>query len=129
MEIESKTINLSKNPELFQAFYAIISFDGDEYRADISCKLYDENLARKLQKNEVGTFDIKWDDDQAKVAFQRYSPDHTKCWTVLTVTADDAKALKDKVDKISQATNKLVAEKAIELDREIIEFNAIFIEN
>ena len=124
MNIESRTINLSKNDELFQQFYVIVSFDGAEYAANFSCKLHDEDLARKLQKNRSGTFSAKVKGDE--YCFLRYSPDNTIAWTTLVITNESPEALKAVIDEIALAVHKKVEEKNLELLKDIPKFNDIF---
>ena len=119
-----KLIGLSDNDELFQSLIARIEFDGSKYTVVLSCKLHNEDLARKIQKNTAGSFEVKTTDNT--IIFYRYDPNLTVSWTKTEAYA--FKKLNEATTFIGEVgirVNSFVAEKAQELKKEIDAFNSL----
>ena len=125
MKIESKHVNLSHNDELFQSFYAIVSFDGGTYRATINCSIDDEELARKMQCNKSGSFRIKAG-DISYLFTGGVRENYSIRFTELELERTSVESIKKEIELIEEAVNTYVNQKHRELLIDIHNFNEIF---
>ncbi|MDD2661528.1 MAG: hypothetical protein PHY54_17900 [Methylococcales bacterium] len=123
--VNSKTINLSNNKDLFENFYAVVSFDGGSYHAILTCVIESEYLARKAQKNQTGSFSVDVP-GVGEVLFKRYSDEKTMRWTELEIKQTTAEKLKRDIELISKAVIDFISQKNTELLDDVKKFDILF---
>ena len=123
MTIEAKTLNLNKNEDLFNHFYAVVTFDGAIYKATLTCELTEKELANKIKNNRHGGFTIKINNES--VGFTPV-PDKTIRMSEMTLNEADPVVLKDKIELIANTVNTYITESSEALKKEIERFDELF---